>query len=142
MNEVARTSKQSNAVQAGNAFVARFNREPANGSDAAWLNGYAAALEANALETSEQQPVAWRCQNSFGEWRFTTVKPDLVRYGFWEPVFIACAQKASESHYCIDHNEAHDPRTCGALHAFACPVTKTPCIRNCSPERCAIAATT
>lgn len=28
------------------------------------------------------------------------------------------------------------------LKAFACPVTKTACVRNCSPERCAIAATT
>jgi hypothetical protein len=49
-----------------------------------------------APETSEHQPVAWRCKNGFGEWHFTTVKPNLEIYGFWEPVYVANAQKAGE----------------------------------------------
>lgn len=35
------------------------------------------------------QPVAWRCRTGFGDWRFTTVKPNLEIYGFWEPVYAA-----------------------------------------------------
>jgi hypothetical protein len=35
-------------VQAGNAFVAKFGREPVSASDCAWLNGYAAAVETKA----------------------------------------------------------------------------------------------
>jgi len=28
---------------------------------------------------------------------------------------LVCPVEPKESHYCIDCNEAHDPRTCGAL---------------------------
>lgn len=37
-------TKQSVPVRAGDAFVAKFKREPASASDCAWLNGYAEAL--------------------------------------------------------------------------------------------------
>jgi hypothetical protein len=58
------SSKPSNAVLAGNAFVARFKREPVSPSDAAWLNGYVIALEGNAPETPEQRPVAWMTEEN------------------------------------------------------------------------------
>lgn len=37
-------ARKSATVQAGNAFVAKYGREPKSASDAAWLNGYAEAL--------------------------------------------------------------------------------------------------
>lgn len=46
------TSKQSIAVRAGEAFVAKFKREPSTASDAAWLNGYA---DRDAVETISPQ---------------------------------------------------------------------------------------
>lgn len=37
-------ARKSAAVQAGDAFVAKYGREPKSASDSAWLNGYAEAL--------------------------------------------------------------------------------------------------
>jgi len=39
------SSTQSPGVRAGNAFVAKFKREPTEQSDCAWLNGYAEAAD-------------------------------------------------------------------------------------------------
>lgn len=40
-----------------------------------------------AQSETKPVPVGWRCKNEFGYWRFTSVKPDITRYPFWEPLF-------------------------------------------------------
>lgn len=47
-------------------------------------------------ETCEQQPVAWRVKNGFGDWHFTTVKPHPAYTHLWEPLYAAHELKASE----------------------------------------------
>lgn len=92
----------SRAADDGEPYVDRvievhFNRCPTDDEIRA-LHDYLRAFPAASLdETSNNEPVAWRCKNGFGEWRFTAVKPDTARYPHWEPVYAAPALKASET---------------------------------------------
>lgn len=51
----AEATEPSSIVRAGDAFAATFKREPTSPSDAAWLNGYAAALGAPVEPGAIQQ---------------------------------------------------------------------------------------
>jgi hypothetical protein len=45
------------------------------------------------LEANDQQPVAWRCKNGFGDWHVTVAKPHPTHMVDWEPLYVRPAHE-------------------------------------------------
>lgn len=97
----------SSVVRAGDAFTATFNREPTSPSDAAWLNGYAAALGVphepqgwQPIETAPQgHNVLVAYQNKLGKWR-------IVRACYYKAGTLMTDDSVEEP-YCDENGYAH-----------------------------------
>lgn len=64
--------------------------------DSLFITRDEAMIAGGALNDHQQQPVAWRIQNSFGDWWYRAAAPDLEKYPHWKSLYAAPALKKLE----------------------------------------------